>query len=197
MQALDSCAVGQVLNDPEYDSSIVPGAGDRETIRVCEVTDFGGPEVLRAGERPWPQPAPNELVVSIAATNVNPSDIAARSGAHRFRLAHLRPPFVPGWDFGGVVSDVGAGVSGYAVGDRVVGMIPWIQIAGRVRGYAQAAAVDPGWVAPCPAEPRWPSLQSQRPTGACEAGWPRRSTSPTAPRPISWSNKAACGARSF
>jgi NADPH:quinone reductase-like Zn-dependent oxidoreductase len=119
-------------------------------MRVCEVTEFGGPEVLRPSEHPWPVPAAGEVVVSIAAANVNPSDLAARSGAHRRRMPDLLTPFVLGWDLAGAVSEVGAGASGYAVGDRVLGMIPWIQTGGRVGAYAEAAAVMPAWLAPRP-----------------------------------------------
>jgi NADPH2:quinone reductase len=119
-------------------------------MRVCEVPEFGGPEVLRSTERPWPVLAAREIVVSIAAANVNPTDLAARSGAFRRRMPGLGPPFVPGWDLAGVVSDAGAETSGYAVGDLVVGMIPWARIGGRVGAYAQAAAVDPDWLAPRP-----------------------------------------------
>ncbi len=161
-------------------------AADRATIRVCEVTEFGGPEVLALAERPWPVAAPAEVVVRIAAANVNPTDIAARSGAHRRRMPELQPGFVPGWDLAGTVVEVGAEASGYAVGaqasgyavgaeasgyavgaqasgyavgaeasgyavgDRVVGMIPWVRIGGRVGAYAEAAAVEPGWLAPLP-----------------------------------------------
>ncbi|MBV9004009.1 MAG: NADP-dependent oxidoreductase [Solirubrobacterales bacterium] len=120
------------------------------TIRVCEVSEFGGPEVLRAVERPRPVARPGEVVVSIAAANINPTDLGARSGTVRRRAPNLQPPFVPGWDLAGVVSDLGEGVSRYAVGDRVVGMIPWIRIGGRVGAYAEAAAVDPDWLAPRP-----------------------------------------------
>jgi NADPH:quinone reductase len=127
-----------------------PAAHSR-TIRVCEVTAFGGPDVLAISERPWPVPAtPSEVVVSIATATVNPTDVAARAGAHARRLPDLRPPFVPGWDFAGTVTEVGAEASGYAVGDRVVGMIPWVRIGGRVGAYADAAAVDPAWLAPWP-----------------------------------------------
>ena len=122
----------------------------KSTMRVCEVTEFGGPDVLREGERPWPTAGPGEIVVEIAATNINPTDIAARAGAHRARMPDLTPPFVTGWDLAGVVGEVNAPDSGFAVGDRVVGMIPWARIGGRVGAYAQAAAVDPAWLAPRP-----------------------------------------------
>lgn len=116
-------------------------------MRVCEVTDFGGPEVLRVSERAWPVPRGDEVVVEVLAANVNPSDLAARSGAIRRRMEALRAPFVPGWDLAGVVADAGDGSSGYGVGDPVIALIPWIQIGGRVGAYAQAVAVDPVWLA--------------------------------------------------
>ncbi len=130
----------------------MPNTAENRSIRVCEVSEFGGPEVLRLASRPWPEAAPGEVVVTIAAANVNPSDIAARSGAHRTRMPELEPPFVLGWDLAGTVSEVGADVRSYAVGDPVVGMIPWIHSVGRVGAYAQAAAVDPAWLAPRPAD---------------------------------------------
>jgi NADPH:quinone reductase-like Zn-dependent oxidoreductase len=119
-------------------------------MRVCEVSEFGGPDVLREAERPWPEPASGEVVVTIAATNINPTDIAARAGAHRRRMPDLKPPFVTGWDLSGVVSEVSGTDTGFRVGDPVVGMIPWARIGGRVGAYAQAAAVDPAWLAPRP-----------------------------------------------
>lgn len=118
-------------------------------MRVAEVTEFGGPEVLRIGERPEPQPSAGEVVVRIAAANVNPTDIAARSGQARRRMPDLEPPFVPGWDLAGEVISAEA-ATGYSPGDRVVGMIPWVRIGGRVGAYAEAAAVDPDWLAPLP-----------------------------------------------
>jgi NADPH:quinone reductase len=134
----------------DYDAPLLSPVRHSATIQVCETTAFGGPEVLRLAERPWPVPGGSEVVVRIATANVNPTDIAARSGAHSRRLPDLEPGFVPGWDFAGTVAELGEDVSGYAVGDRVVGMIPWVPIGGRVGAYAQAVAVDPAWLAPWP-----------------------------------------------
>lgn len=119
-------------------------------MRVAEVVEFGGPEALRPGERPDPVAGPGEAVVAIRAANVNPTDLSARSGQARRRLPGLEPPFVPGWDLAGEVTAVGDGAAGYSVGDRVVGMIPWIGVGGRVGAYAEAAAVDTDWLAPLP-----------------------------------------------
>ena len=117
-------------------------------MHVAEVTAFGGPEVLHLTERPDPAPAPGEVVVRIRAANVNPTDLGVRSGQARQRMPDLQPPFVPGWDLAGEVTAVGSEASGFAPGDRVLGMIPFGRIGGRVGAYAQAAAVDPGWLAP-------------------------------------------------
>jgi len=117
-------------------------------MHVAEVSAFGGPEVLRLAERPDPAPAPGEVVVRIRAANVNPTDLSVRSGQARARMPDLKAPIVPGWDLAGEVTAVGSEANGYRPGDRVVGMIPFGRIGGRVGAYAQAAAVDPDWLAP-------------------------------------------------
>jgi NADPH:quinone reductase-like Zn-dependent oxidoreductase len=48
-------------------------------MRVCEVSAFGGPEVLRIAERPWPVAERGEVIVEVLATSVNPTDLAARA----------------------------------------------------------------------------------------------------------------------
>jgi NADPH2:quinone reductase len=110
-------------------------------VRVAEVTEFGGPDVLRAAERPDPEPAPGEVLVAIRAATVHPTDLSTRDGSRRRRMPELEPPFVLGWDLAGEVP---------ASGERVVGMIPFVHIGGRVGAYAEQAAVDPAWLAPLP-----------------------------------------------
>jgi NADPH2:quinone reductase len=121
-------------------------------VRTCEVTAFGGPEVLEPGERPNPVPAAGGVVVRIRAAAVNPTDIGTRSGGGRARMPELQPPFVLGWDLAGEVAAVGEAVTGFLPGDRVCGMIPFGRIGGRVGAYAEMAAVDSEWLAPLPAD---------------------------------------------
>lgn len=116
-------------------------------MKVIEVSETGGPEVLHLAGRPDPVPRPGEVVVRIHAASINPTDIAARTAGPKY-IPDLKVPFVPGWDLAGVVGAVGEGAGEFAVGDRVVGMIPFGRIGGRVGAYAEAAAVDPGWLAP-------------------------------------------------
>ena len=117
-------------------------------MHVAEVTAFGGPEVLHLTERPDPRRRrARSSCASARRTSTRPTS-GVRSGQARQRMPDLQPPFVPGWDLAGEVTAVGSEANGFAPGDRVLGMIPFGRIGGRVGAYAQAAAVDPGWLAP-------------------------------------------------
>ncbi len=118
-------------------------------MKVAELTRFGGPEVFHSAERPDPTPGPGEVVVRILAAGVNPTDLATREHPY---TPGLPLPLVLGWDLAGVVTAVGSDVVGYAPGNRVCGMIPFSRIRGRVGAYAEAAAVDPAWLAHLPEE---------------------------------------------
>ncbi|GGK59855.1 NADP-dependent oxidoreductase [Nocardia camponoti] len=94
---------------------------------------FGGPEVLEVVEVERPTAGPGEVVVRVAASGVNPVDVAVRSGA--FPLLG-EPSFTLGWDIAGTVVEVGEGVD-FAIGDEVFGM-PRFPAAGN--GYAEYVA---------------------------------------------------------
>ncbi|GAA2133591.1 NADP-dependent oxidoreductase [Actinomadura napierensis] len=82
---------------------------------------FGGPEVLELRDVPEPHAGPGEVRVRVTAVGLNPMDwgIAARPEvAARFGIT---VPAGFGSDFAGVVDEVGAGATGFAVGDRVHG----------------------------------------------------------------------------
>jgi NADPH:quinone reductase-like Zn-dependent oxidoreductase len=89
--------------------------------RAVIYEQFGGPEVLQLRDVPEPHAGPGEVRVRVAAVGLNPMDwgIAARPElAARFGI-DLPAGF--GFDFAGVVDEVGYGVDGHAVGDRVFG----------------------------------------------------------------------------
>jgi NADPH2:quinone reductase len=77
--------------------------------------EFGGPEVLRTEPVEVPAPGPGELRVRQTAIGVNFHDCYVRSGLYRT----LPLPGVPGIEAAGIVEAVGAGVAGFAVGDRI------------------------------------------------------------------------------
>jgi len=83
---------------------------------VCEA--FGGPEVLALRELPDPPPpGAQEITVRIRARGVQYVDVLMLAGKYQFRPD---PPFIPGGEAAGEVVAVGAGVTGFAVGDRVM-----------------------------------------------------------------------------
>ncbi len=83
---------------------------------VCEA--FGGPEVLAVRDMADPPPpGAGELQVRLLARGVQYVDVLMLAGTYQFRP---EPPFIPGGEAAGEVLAVGAGVGGYAVGDRVM-----------------------------------------------------------------------------
>lgn len=77
----------------------------------------GGPEVLEYADMPTPEPGPGEVQVKIAAAALNRLDVWVRNGWPGIKLAY---PHIPGADGAGIISAVGPGVTGVAVGERVV-----------------------------------------------------------------------------
>ncbi|MCD9877024.1 NADP-dependent oxidoreductase [Streptomyces guryensis] len=81
---------------------------------------FGGPEVLNYTETDVPEPGPGEVLLRVAGAGVNPGDAVLRSG----RMPELVTlPWTPGNDVAGVVERVGEGVTRFAPGDEVYGML--------------------------------------------------------------------------
>jgi len=74
-------------------------------------------DVLRIVEQPWPEPAPDEVVVKMAAAPINPADLNAIEGKYP-----VRPPLpaTPGMEGAGTVVEVGSAVRNLAVGALVI-----------------------------------------------------------------------------
>jgi NADPH:quinone reductase-like Zn-dependent oxidoreductase len=78
---------------------------------------YTGPNALRIERRPVPQPGPNEVLVKVAATPINPSDLAFLEGHYGFKKP---TPIVPGFEGSGIVVAVGSGMMArYLKGKRV------------------------------------------------------------------------------
>jgi NADPH:quinone reductase-like Zn-dependent oxidoreductase len=77
---------------------------------------------------------PGQILVEVRAAGVNPVDTTFRSGAHPLSKS-LKLPWTPGIDAAGEVIEVGAGVEGFEVGDRVFG-------AAMTGSYAEKAALN-------------------------------------------------------
>lgn len=89
-------------------------------MRAARISGYGGPEVLSLTEIEAPVPGRGEVLVEVAASSVNPVDVAVRSGWMAPYLP-AGPPLTLGVDIAGTVAAVGDGVDGLSVGDRVYG----------------------------------------------------------------------------
>src|SRR6266850_1638929 len=86
------------------------------TMRAIEVTQPGGPEVLKIGTRPVPQPKAGEVLIRVAAAGVNRPDTMQRAGNYPV------PPGasdIPGLELAGGIVALGEGVRDWRVGDTV------------------------------------------------------------------------------
>ncbi|MFE1774317.1 NADP-dependent oxidoreductase [Streptomyces sp. NPDC059008] len=90
-------------------------------MRAARFHEYGGAESLVIEQAPEPHPGPGEIRVRVAAASVNPIDWKLRAGALR-QLLPLELPAIPGRDAAGVVDEVGDGVQGVSIGDRVFGL---------------------------------------------------------------------------
>jgi putative PIG3 family NAD(P)H quinone oxidoreductase len=98
-----------------------------QTMTAIEIREPGPPQVLRAAERPVPEPAPFEVLIQVAAAGINRPDVLQRKGVYP------PPPGVtdiPGLEVAGEVVRLGEGVYEPALGTKVCALV-----AGG--GYAQ------------------------------------------------------------
>jgi len=95
-------------------------------------TETGGPDVLKLVERPDPEPGPDEVVVRVAVSGVNPTDWKARRGDGPGQSLAF-PEVVPNMDGAGTIVAVGGDVDPGRVGERV-----WLWEAARRRANGSA-----------------------------------------------------------
>lgn len=107
-------------------------------MKAVQYHRYGGSEVLRQEEVRRPVPGPGQVLVRVAATSFNPVDAGIRGG-YLSEVYAIAFPHIPGIDVAGTVAEVGAGVTGWTVGDAVVGMLP-LDGPGAAAEYALAPA---------------------------------------------------------
>src|SRR6056297_962553 len=111
-----------------------------QTMNAVEITQPGGPEVLRLTTRPMPAPRAGEVVIKVAYAGVNRPDALQRAGMYA-------PPStasdLPGLEAAGEIAATGAGVTQWSVGDRVCALLPG-------GGYAQFAVTPAAHCLPVP-----------------------------------------------
>jgi len=109
-------------------------------VKALVQTGNGGPQVLQVLERPDPTVGPGEVRIAVKAAGINFADTMARVGLYPDAP---KPPCVMGYEVAGTVESLGAGVTDFAVGDRVM--------AGtRFGGQAELISVPADQVLPLP-----------------------------------------------
>ena len=108
-------------------------------MRAVIATRPGGPEVLELVDLPAPEPGAREILVEVAVCGVNYRDIYERSGTG----GETRYPLVLGIEGAGTVRELGPGVAGVSVGDRVA----WMHVPG---SYAERVAMPAELAVPLP-----------------------------------------------
>jgi NADPH:quinone reductase len=119
-------------------------------MRAVLARGFGGVEVLQVAEVAVPVPGPGQVRIRVEAATVNPVDLATRSGAlTEAGLLPGRDLVGLGWDVAGMIAEVGEGVTGYAVGDRVLGLSDRLDVT--LGTHADQVVLDATAVARAPA----------------------------------------------
>lgn len=106
---------------------------------------YGGPDVARFDEVATPVPAAGEVLIRVRAAGLNPVDYKIREGKLKV-ISRLALPCVMGNELAGEVAGLGAGVSEFAVGDRVFARVAKATLG----AFAEYACVPEAFVAPMP-----------------------------------------------
>ena len=114
-------------------------------MRAIQITEFGGPEVLRLVELPRPEPAPGEVLIRVTRAGVNFADTHTRTNSY---VRKVTLPLVPGGEVAGVREDTGervvalTGTGGYAEYATVSTGLTWTIPDGVDEGTALALLVQ-------------------------------------------------------
>ena len=124
-----------------------------DMMRVVEISESGGPEVLKPAERPVPVPGHRQVLIRNFAAGVNRPDALQRAGKY------APPPGasdLPGLESAGTVAAAGPGVTRHSVGDRVTALLPG-------GGYAEYSVTHEDHALPVPA-----GMEMDRAAALCE-----------------------------
>ncbi|MGL5808650.1 MAG: NADP-dependent oxidoreductase [Nocardioides sp.] len=118
-------------------------------MRAIRLTSFEGPSALQVAEIEPPDAGPGMAVVELAAASIGPWDVLSSQGFFTAVGGSAVLPQTIGWDLAGTVSEIGDGVTGVAVGDRVLGFSaqPWMGVG----SFAELVDIPAELLAPVPA----------------------------------------------
>jgi NADPH:quinone reductase len=122
-------------------------------VKAIVLDGFGGPEVLKPGNVDAPTAGPGRILLRVHATSVNRPDVIQRQG--HYPAPPGESPIL-GLEAAGTVEAVGAGVTGFTAGERVLALLGG-------GGYAELAVAHAGHVMPIP-----PSMSFEQAACVCE-----------------------------
>ncbi|WP_433048725.1 alcohol dehydrogenase catalytic domain-containing protein [Dactylosporangium sp. CS-033363] len=104
-------------------------------MQAVQFARFGPPDVLQLASAPDPHPGPGEVRIRVRAAGVSPVDVNLRAGRSP-AAARIALPHIPGVDAAGVIDELGPGVTGWALGDEVFGIVPLAALGGATASLA-------------------------------------------------------------
>lgn len=110
-------------------------------MKAILLDGFGDADVLRLGDADTPEVRPDDLLVRVHAAGVNRADVLQRKGAYKGESYGDSP--IMGLEIAGEVIETGANVQGFAVGDRIMGIVGG-------GAYAEIARIDYRMAMPVP-----------------------------------------------
>lgn len=110
------------------------------TMRAVEITQPGGPEVLKPATLPVPVPGHGQIIIRVAWAGVNRPDALQRAGSYA-PPASASP--LPGLEASGTVVELGPNVTRWKIGDKVTALLPG-------GGYAEYVATHESHALPVP-----------------------------------------------
>ncbi|BFM17109.1 NADPH:quinone oxidoreductase family protein [Maricurvus nonylphenolicus] len=111
-----------------------------DTYKAAVCTALSGPKSIQIKNLPCLELEPNQIRIKVFAAGVNFPDLLMTKGEYQLRLD---PPFVPGMEVAGKISEVGHDVSSVSVGDKVIGVA-------RMGSYAEEIVLPESNILPLP-----------------------------------------------
>ena len=116
--------------------------------KAVRFNEYGGLDVLQVVDVEQPVPGPGEVLVNVKAAGINPGEASIRKGL----LAARWPATFPsgeGSDLAGIITAIGEGVEGFAVGDEVIGFTD------KRASHAEFVVVEASNLTPRPQNVSW------------------------------------------